>query len=62
MSIQTSRAVAFDVEPVALASLRQALPDWEIAAIDGATPESLAHHWNPERRSFWSWAPQLAQQ
>jgi hypothetical protein len=46
-SAQPARAIAFNVDADALASLRQALPDWEIDAIDGATPDSLAHHWNP---------------
>jgi hypothetical protein len=46
-SSKPSRAVAFDVEAASLASLREALPGWEIDTIDGATPASLAHNWDP---------------
>lgn len=46
-SSNPSRAVAFDVEAASLVSLRAALPGWEIDTIDGATPASLAPHWDP---------------
>jgi hypothetical protein len=42
-----SRAVAFDVDAASMVSLREALPTWEIATINGATAASLAHHWDP---------------
>jgi DNA-binding NarL/FixJ family response regulator len=40
-------AVAFDVDNASLASLREALPDWEIEVVNGATSASLALGWNP---------------
>jgi DNA-binding NarL/FixJ family response regulator len=40
-------AVAFDVDPASLVSLRVALPDWEIEVVHGATSASLALGWNP---------------
>jgi DNA-binding response OmpR family regulator len=39
------RAVAFDVDPASLLSLRKAFPDWEIEAVEGATA-SLTQDWN----------------
>lgn len=42
-----ARAVAFDVDAASLASLREALPGWEIDTINGATPDSLADTWDP---------------
>jgi len=42
-----SRAVAFDVDAASLASLRDALPEWEIVVVNGATPASLSGHWDP---------------
>lgn len=42
-----SRVVAFDVDAASLASLRDALPEWEIESINGATPASLSGHWDP---------------
>jgi peptidylprolyl isomerase len=42
-----ARAVAFDVDAASLASLREALPGWEIDRINGATAASLAHAWHP---------------
>jgi carbon storage regulator CsrA len=41
------RAVAFDVDAASLASLRAALPEWEIVLVNGATPASLSGHWDP---------------
>jgi DNA-binding NarL/FixJ family response regulator len=41
------RAVAFDLDVASLMSLREALPGWEIDTINGATPASLAHNWDP---------------
>src|SRR5438132_11093634 len=40
------RAVAFDVDPASLLSLRQAFPNWEIEAVEGATASSLTQDWN----------------
>ena len=40
------RAVAFDVDPASLLSLRKAFPDWEIEAVEGATAPSLTQDWN----------------
>jgi carbon storage regulator CsrA len=42
-----SRVVAFDVDAASLASLRDALPEWEIESVNGATPGSLSGHWDP---------------
>ncbi len=47
VSSKPARAVAFDVDAATLASLRQALPGWEIDTINGATPASLAPNWHP---------------
>jgi hypothetical protein len=41
------RAITFDLEPASLASLREALPEWEIELVNGATAGSLTHNWNP---------------
>jgi DNA-binding response OmpR family regulator len=41
------KAIAFDVDPDSLVILRQALPGWEVEAIDGATTGSLTRDWNP---------------
>jgi carbon storage regulator CsrA len=42
-----SRVVTFDVDAVSLASLRDALPEWEIESVNGATPASLSGQWDP---------------
>jgi CheY-like chemotaxis protein len=47
VSSKPSRAIAFDVDAASLASLREALPGWEIDTINGANPASLVHNWNP---------------
>jgi hypothetical protein len=39
------RAVAFDVDPASLLSLRKAFPDWEIEAVEGAIALSLTQDW-----------------
>ena len=41
-----SKAIAFDVDPASLLSLRAALPDWEIEAVQGASAASLTQDWN----------------
>jgi DNA-binding response OmpR family regulator len=41
------KAVAFDLDPDSMVSLRQAFPEWEIEAIDGATTGSLTRDWDP---------------
>src|SRR5262249_41044616 len=45
--LERFKAIAFDVDPDSLASLRQAFPDWEVQAVTGATPESLEREWSP---------------
>lgn len=42
-----SRAVAFDLAAASLGCLREALSGWNVDAINGATPASLAHNWDP---------------
>jgi hypothetical protein len=42
------RAVTFDLDPASLISLQEALPEWEIAEVNGATAASLTHAWNPD--------------
>jgi hypothetical protein len=42
-----SRVVAFDVDAASLASLHDALPEWEIESVNGATPALLSGHWDP---------------
>lgn len=42
-----SCAVAFDVDATSLASLRAALPEWNIILVKGATPASLSGNWDP---------------
>ena len=42
------KVVAFDVDPDSLASLGQAFPEWEVAAVRGITAGRLAQDWNPE--------------
>lgn len=41
-----SKAIAFDVDPPSLLSLRAALPDWEIEAVQVANAASLTEDWN----------------
>jgi len=41
------RAVAFDVDAISLASLREALPEWDIEIVNGATASSITRLWNP---------------
>jgi DNA-binding response OmpR family regulator len=41
-----SKAIAFDVDPASLLSLREAFPEWEIEAVQGATPASPTQDWN----------------
>jgi hypothetical protein len=47
VSSKPARAVAFDVDAASLASLREALPGWEIDTMSVATPDSLSHNWEP---------------
>lgn len=42
-----SRAFTFDVDPTSLASLREALPGWQVDVVYGATAASLATDWDP---------------
>jgi DNA-binding response OmpR family regulator len=42
-----SKAVAFDLDPASLASLREALPEWEVEVVNGARAASLDRDWNP---------------
>jgi DNA-binding NarL/FixJ family response regulator len=41
------KAVAFDLDAASLISLRQALPEWQIEVVNGATADSLHPHWDP---------------
>ena len=41
------KAIAFDLNPESLLSLRQAFPDWGIDVMDGATSASLLSDQNP---------------
>jgi len=41
------RVVTFDLDPASLASLREALPQWEIEVVSGATATSLSNGWDP---------------
>jgi DNA-binding NarL/FixJ family response regulator len=41
------KAVAFDLDAASLISLREALPEWEIEVVNGATAASLTDDWNP---------------
>jgi DNA-binding NarL/FixJ family response regulator len=41
------KAIAFDLDQASLISLREALPEWEIEVVNGATAASLTHDWNP---------------
>jgi peptidylprolyl isomerase len=41
------RAIAFDVDPDSLTSLRQALSGWEVEAMDRVTDGSLGRGWTP---------------
>src|SRR5262245_7398037 len=47
-----ARAVAFDVDADSLAVLREALPDWTIEVVNGATAASLAPDWDPALADF----------
>ncbi len=42
-----SKAIAFDVDQASLFSLRNALPDFVIEEVNGATAASLNSDWNP---------------
>jgi hypothetical protein len=42
-----SKVIAFDVDQASLISLRKALPDCAIEAVNGATATSLTRDWNP---------------
>ena len=42
------KAVAFDVDPASLITLRQAFPEWEVEAVVGATASSIDRDWNPK--------------
>jgi hypothetical protein len=42
-----SKAIAFDLDPASLLSLREALPGWEVVVVRGATAASLAQDWDP---------------
>jgi DNA-binding NarL/FixJ family response regulator len=40
------RAIAFDVDPTSMLSLREALPGWEIEVVGEAAAASPTHNWN----------------
>ena len=46
------KAVAFDLDAASLISLREALPEWEIEVLTGATATSLTHDWNAGEADF----------
>jgi hypothetical protein len=46
------RAVAFDLDAASLINFREALPEWEIEQVNGATAASLASNWNPGAADF----------
>jgi hypothetical protein len=41
------KAIAFDLDAVSLSSLQEALSEWEVEVVTGATAASLAHDWDP---------------
>jgi CheY-like chemotaxis protein len=41
------RAVVFDLDAASLCSLREALADWDIEVVNGASAGSLTEDWNP---------------
>ena len=41
------RAIAFDLDAASLISLQEALPEWKIEVVNGATAASLTRDWNP---------------
>lgn len=45
--LNQKQAIAFDVDSISLASLREALPGWRINAVHGVTVASLSCDWNP---------------
>jgi DNA-binding response OmpR family regulator len=47
MMSDRAKAIALDVDPESLASLRRAFPEWEIEVLDGATVGSLDRDWSP---------------
>lgn len=45
--IHRFRAIAFDVDTVSAASLREGLPGWQFDTVSGATVASLSGNWDP---------------
>jgi DNA-binding response OmpR family regulator len=45
--VDQPKAIAFDVDPLSLRSLQEALPTWQIEPINGATTASLTRDWKP---------------
>src|SRR5207247_9921685 len=41
-----SKAITFDLDPASLTSLQEAMPEWKIEPVNGATAGSLTHNWN----------------
>ncbi len=41
------RAIAFDLDAASLTSLREALPEWDVEALTGATAAFLTDEWKP---------------
>ena len=46
------KVIALDVDPISLESIRQAFAGWQVEAVNGATPESLARAWDPGEASL----------
>jgi hypothetical protein len=45
--IHPPKAIAFDVDPDSLVSLRRAFPEWVVESVKGATTASLTRDWDP---------------
>jgi CheY-like chemotaxis protein len=41
------KALTFDLDAASLTSLQEALPEWKVEPVNGATAGSLTHNWNP---------------
>src|SRR5579864_8016669 len=46
------KAFAFDLDQASLASLREALPKWEIEVVSRASATSLHSEWKPQAADF----------
>jgi DNA-binding response OmpR family regulator len=46
------RAVALNIDPASLNSLRHAFPKWEISVVDRASARSIDRDWDPQRANL----------